>query len=74
MKNLKERIVDVSQHLEHLMDPVIFPEVQNAVEKKDKDLLVQVCRKVKIPEIYMSVIVGTLLSISSRQPKWPGPL
>ena len=73
MKNLKERIADVSQYLQHLMEPAVFPEVQNAVEKKDKDSLVEVCRKIKIPEIYIGVVVSVLLSISPRQPKWPWP-
>jgi hypothetical protein len=71
MKNLKERIADVSQYLQHLMEPAVFPEVQNAVEKKDKDSLVEVCRKIRIPEIYIGAVVSVLLSISSRQPKWP---
>jgi len=73
MKNLKERIAEVSGYLQNLMDPVVFSDVQNAVENKDKDLLVEVCRKVKIPEIYMSLIVSILLAIEPLQPKWPYP-
>lgn len=71
MKDLKERIADVSQHLQRLMDPVVFPEVQNAVEKKDKNMLVEVCKKIQIPEVYTGVILSILLSIGPRQPKWP---
>ncbi len=70
MVDLKERIADVSQYLQHLLDPVVFPEVQSAVERKDKDSLVEVCRKLKIPEIYLGVIVSVLLSVVPRQ-KWP---
>ena len=70
MKNLEERMVEVSQCLQHLMDSAVFPDVQNAVEKEDKDLLVKVCRKIKVPEIYIGVVVSILLSISPRQ-KWP---
>jgi len=73
MKNLKERIAEVSQYLQDLIEPVVFAEVQNAVEKKDRDLLVKVCRKVKIPEIYIGVIVSILLSVSPLQTKWPIP-
>lgn len=70
MSDLKRRIGEVSAYLEHLMDPAVFPEVQDAVEKQGKDQLVEVCRKTKVPEIYIGVIVSVLLSIS-RQPKWP---
>ena len=72
MKNLKERVGEVSHYLQHLMDPAVFPEVQNAVEKKDKDLLIEVCRKMKVPEIYTGAIVSMLLSMSARQ-KWIHP-
>ncbi len=73
MKNLRERIADLSQYLQCLTDSAAFPEVQNAVEKKDKDSLVEVCRKMKIPEVYIGAVVSVLLSIHSRQPKWPWP-
>lgn len=73
MKALKERIADVSMYLQHLMAPAVFPEVQNAVEKKDKDSLVEVCRKIKVPEIYIGIIVSVLLSVNGRQAKWIFP-
>ena len=72
MKNIEERIADVSQHLQRLLDPAVFPEVQNAVERKDKNLLVKICRKIKIPEIYIGVIASVLLLIGPQQ-KWPWP-
>jgi len=73
MKNLKETIAEFSQSLQCLMEPAVFPEVQNAVERKDKNLLLEVCRKMKIPEVYMSLIVSVLLSVSPQQTKWPFP-
>ena len=73
MKNLKERIAEVSESLQQLTESSVFPEVQNAVENKDKDLVVEVCRKIKVPEIYISDLVSLLFAMSSRQPKWPAP-
>jgi len=70
MEDLKERMAEVSQYLQRLMDPEVFPEVQKAVEKKDKDMLVEVCRKTQIPEIYRGVIPSILLSVGPNQ-KWP---
>jgi len=70
MKNLKERIVDVSFHLQSLMAPNVFPKVQDAVERKDKKQLIEVCRNSKIPESYLSTVVSMLLSVSPQQ-KWP---
>jgi hypothetical protein len=72
MKDLRNRIVDVSEHLQHLMDPAVFPEVQNAVENRDKGKLMEVCRKIRVPEIYRATIASVLLSVSPRQ-KWPTP-
>ena len=72
MKTLKERIADVASYLQSLMAPDIFPEVQDAVERKDKNLLMKVCRKAKIPEIYLGIVVSVLLATGSPQ-KWPWP-
>ena len=70
MKTLKERIADVSLYLQSLMAPSVFPKVQDAVERKDKNLLMKACRKAKIPEIYLVVVVSVLLTIGPEQ-KWP---
>jgi hypothetical protein len=70
MLTLKERIADIASYLQSLMSPDIFPKVKDAVEKKDKELIVQECRKAKIPEIYLSTIAAVLLSVSPEQ-KWP---
>jgi len=70
MKTLKERLADLSMYLQSLTVSGIFPKVQDAVEKKDKDLLVKVCRKAEIPEVYLGTVVSLLLSVSPQQ-KWP---
>ena len=67
---LKERIADVSLYLQSLMAPSVFPKVQDAVERKDRNLLMKVCRKAKIPEIYLVVVVSVLLTIDPKI-KWP---
>jgi hypothetical protein len=70
MKTFKERISDVSSHLQALMAPSVFPKVQEAVEKKDKKELIEVCRKINIPESYLNTVVSVILSVSPQQ-KWP---
>ena len=70
MEALKGRIADVSLYLQSLMAPDVFPKVQDAVEKKDRNLLVKVCRKAKIPEIYLGIVVSVLLTVGPQQ-KWP---
>ena len=70
MRTLKVRIADVALCLQSLNAPDIFPKVQDAVERNDKNLLIKVCRKAKVPEIYLSVVVPVLLAISPNQ-KWP---
>ena len=71
MKDLKERISEVSQYLQRLMAPAVLPDVQEAVEKKDKDMLVEICKKNQIPETYRGIIPSILLSVGPDQPKWP---
>ena len=72
MKNLKERISDISQYLQRLMDPTVLQHVEDAVERKDRNLLVELCRRVRIPEIYIGTLVSVLLTVGPRQ-KWPFP-
>ena len=70
MEALKGRIADVSLYLQSLMAPDVFPKVQDAVAKKDKNLLIKVCRQAKIPEIYLGIVVSVLLTVGPQQ-KWP---
>jgi len=70
MRKMEERIAEVSSYLQDLKDSEVFPEVQDAVAAKDKNALVRICRKDKIPEIYIGVIVSVLLAIGPTQ-KWP---
>ena len=70
MKTLNVKIADVASCLQSLSASDIFPEVQDAVERKVKNLLIKVCRKAKVPDIYLSVVVPVLLAVSPNQ-KWP---
>ena len=71
MKTLKERIGELSQYLQYLMKPSVFPEVQDAVKHKDQSKLIEVFRKAKIPEIYIGVLAPLLLQANPEQIKWP---
>ena len=73
MKTLKERIADVSSYLQSLMASDVFPKVQDAVERKDKNLLMKICRNAKVPEIYLGIVASVLLSVGPEQ-KYPGVL
>lgn len=71
MKTLNERIADISYHLQSLTAPEFSTQVQDAVQRKDKNLLVKLCQKAKIPTVYLGTVVSVLLSVSPEQ-KWPG--
>lgn len=73
MKTLNERISDVAFHLQSLAAPEFYSKVQDAVERKDKNSLIKVCKKAKIPGSYIDIVVSVLLSVSPEQ-KWPYPL
>jgi hypothetical protein len=70
MKRLNERITDVAVHLQSLSAPEFYPDVKDAADKKDKNALIKVCRKAKIPKIYVGTVVSVILSVSPEQ-KWP---
>lgn len=70
MKTLSEKIVDVSFHLQTLSKPEFCSQVQDAVDKKDRSLLVKICKKAKVPAIYLATVVSVLLSVGPNQ-KWP---
>jgi hypothetical protein len=70
MKTLNERITDVSFHLQSLTNPEFSSKVKEGIERKDKNSLLKVCRKAKIPPSYANIVVSVLLSVSPQQ-KWP---
>ena len=70
MKTLIERIADVSFHLQSLAAPEYSSKVQDAVEREDKDSLMKLCKKAKVPESYIGIVISVLLSVSPQQ-KWP---
>lgn len=68
MLNIK--MSNMSSHLQCLASTEFYPQVQKAVEKKDKNLLIRVCKKANIPQIDINPVVSMLLSISNAV-KWP---
>jgi hypothetical protein len=73
MKTLNERIAEVSHHLQSLTAPEFSSQVEEAVQRKDKNLLVKLCTKAKIPAVYLGTVVSVLLSVGPEQ-KWPAEI
>ena len=70
MDKVKDKIGDISKYLQYLTEESILSEVQAAIEKKDKNMLADICKKIKIPEIYINTIASILFSATPQQ-KWP---
>lgn len=70
MKDLKEKVSEVSSYLQRLMEHDVFPEVIEASRRSDKDLLVGTCKKAKVPELYIGTVVSLILALASPQ-KYP---
>jgi hypothetical protein len=70
MKTFGERISDISFHLQSLATPEFSSRVQDAIERKNKNTLVKLCRQAKIPRSYTDIVVSVLLAVSPQQ-KWP---
>jgi len=73
VKDLKEKVFDVSSYLQRLMERDVFPEVVEAVGKSDKELLIRTCRKADVPDVYTGSIASLILTLS-RQIKYPSVL
>jgi hypothetical protein len=69
MKTLNERIIDVSGHLQSLATAKFSSEIKEAVEKNDKNSLINICRKAKIPQRYVGTVVSVIFSVQPQ--KWP---
>lgn len=70
MNTLNTRITNLSYHLQTLVAPEHYSQVQDAVEKKDKNLLIRICRQAKIPANYIASVVSVILSVTPNV-KWP---
>ena len=70
MKQIRDRMAEISHHLQNLLTSPLCPEIEKAAERRDKDTLVKTCRKLNIPEIYLGAIVSLLLTVGPQQ-KWP---
>jgi len=71
MESLKEKTSEVSLYLQRLMDPSIFPAVQNAIMRKDKNAFTKACKKAKIPKKYIAILMTVLFTVGPTQIRWP---
>jgi hypothetical protein len=69
MISFNEKISDVSKYLQTLTTKKYSSQVQEAVDKQDKNALAKVCKHAKIPAIYIPSIVSVILSVVPQ--KWP---
>jgi hypothetical protein len=69
MKNINERMLDVSRHLQSLATPEYSLEIKDAVERNDRASLIKVCKKAKVPSSYVGTVVSAILSVQPQ--KWP---
>jgi hypothetical protein len=67
MKNLTNRISEISKHLQSLSTPAYCNAVEEAAAKKDKKALLEVCSKANIPRAYRSSIVSVVLSVDPQK-------
>ena len=68
---IKNKISELSAYLQSLTAPKFNKRVEEAVEKKDKDALLKICKSAKIPSEHHGTVVSVLLSMSSPQQKYP---
>jgi uncharacterized protein YgbK (DUF1537 family) len=69
MNNVNQKISKISRHLQTLTSTKYSSQVQEAVDKQDKNALAKVCKEAKIPTLYVPSIVSVIMSVSPN--KWP---
>ena len=69
MNNINTKLSDISMHLQTLTSPKYSKQVEQAVEKNDKNSLVKICSKAKIPAVYIGTVVSVVMAVSPM--KWP---
>jgi hypothetical protein len=69
MTNVNEKISNTSKYLQILTTKKYSSQVQEAVDKQDKNALAKVCKNARIPTIYISSIVSVIMSFQPQ--KWP---
>jgi len=75
MRNLNKNIAELSGCLQSLTASEFASQVEEAVEKKDKTLLIKICRNAKIPAKYVGSVVTALSNMSSSpEQKYPETL
>jgi hypothetical protein len=69
MNNMNAKLSDISMHLQTLTNPKYSKQVEQAVENNDKNTLVKICNKAKIPAVYIGTVVSVVMAVSPM--KWP---
>jgi hypothetical protein len=69
MKNMNEKISNISKYLQTLTTKKYSSQVQEAVDKQDKNALAKVCKDASIPSLYIPSVVSVVMSVSPQ--KWP---
>jgi hypothetical protein len=62
MNNINAKLSDISMHLQTLTCSKYSKQVEQAVEKKDKNSLVKICRKAEIPAVYIGPVVSVVMA------------
>ncbi len=69
MIGINKKLSNISTHLQTLTQPEFSSQVEKAVQENDKKSLVDICKRAKIPGMYIGSIVSVILSVSPA--KWP---
>ncbi len=69
MIGLNTKISAVASSLQTLNKPEFSNEIQEAVNKNDKNLLIKTCEKANIPKACIASVVSVIMSVTPQ--KWP---
>jgi hypothetical protein len=67
MKKTVERLSEISEALKNISENENNDALEAAVAGNDKEALLEVCRKSKVPKAYRSSIVNLLLSVDPKK-------
>jgi hypothetical protein len=71
MARINKKIEKISSYLQSLAQPEYCKKVEEAIEKKDRTSLIQICKNAKIPNQYLASVVSVLFSMATPEQKYP---
>lgn len=71
MGSVKRKVSDIATYIHRLSGPTFRADIEKAIAKRDETSFIKVCRRAKVPKMYIVSLALALLLESSYPLGWP---